>query len=76
MLEVMKKHKKVIKRIVRDVKIINEQPHRHWHYVYRRARAKKLTDDVSTNQIIAGQLFTIIASVFAGYILNFQKYWH
>jgi cation transporter-like permease len=41
--------------------------------VYRRARAKKLTDDVSTNQIIAGQLFTIIASVFAGYILNFQK---
>ena len=70
----MKKHKKVIKRIVRDVKIINDQPHRHWHYVYRRARAKRLlTDDVNTWQIIAGQVFTVIASVFAGYILDFQK---
>ena len=73
MLEVMKKHKKVLKRIARDVKIINEQPHRHWHYVYRRRRARRLTDDVNTWQIIAGQVFTVIASVFAGYLLDIQK---
>jgi cation transporter-like permease len=69
----MKKHKKVLKKIVRDVRVLNAQPHRHWHYVYRRRRARRLTDDVNTWQIIAGQVFTVIASVFAGFILDFQK---
>ena len=68
----MKKTKKHIKKIVRDVQILNAQPHRHWHYVYkhRRARAKRLTDEVSMWQIITGQIFTVVASVFAGYILS------
>ena len=71
----MKKTKKHIKKIVRDVQILNAQPHRHWHYVYkhRRARAKRLTDEVSMWQIITGQIFTVVASVFAGYILDFKK---
>lgn len=69
----MKKHKKVLKKIVRDVRVLNAQPHRHWHYVYRHRRARRLVDDVNTWQIIAGQVFTVIASVFAGFILDFQK---
>lgn len=69
----MKKTKKHFKRIARDVRILNQQPHRHWHYVYRHRRARRLTDDVNTWQIIAGQVFTVIASVFAGYILDLEK---
>lgn len=69
----MRKTKHHIKKIARDVRILNNQPHRHWHYVYKRARAKRITDDVSTKQIITGQVFTIVASLFAGYILNLQK---
>lgn len=69
----MKKQKHPIRRIVQDVKVLNDQPHRHWHYVYRHRRARRLTDDVSTWQIVAGQIFTVIASVFAGYILDIQK---
>lgn len=69
----MRKQKNPIKRIVTDVKVLNKQPHRHWHYVYRHRRARRLTDDVSTWQIVAGQVFTVIASLFAGYILDIQK---
>jgi cation transporter-like permease len=62
-----------IKRFVSDVKVLHKQPHRHWHYVYRHRRARLLTDDVNTWQIVAGQVFTVIASVFAGLILDIQK---
>ncbi len=69
----MQKNKHPVKRLVRDVRVLNRQPHRHWHYVYRHRRARRLTDDVNTWQIIAGQVFTVIASVFAGLILDIQK---
>lgn len=69
----MKKQRHPFKRIVSDVKVLNRQPHRHWHYVYRHRRARRLTDDVNTWQIVAGQIFTVIASIFAGYILDIQK---
>lgn len=72
----MKKNKKVIKKIVRDIHVLNARPHRHWHYVYRHRRAKHqriINDDVNTWQIIAGQVFTVIASVFAGFILDIRK---
>lgn len=62
-----------LKRLVADVKVLHRQPHRHWHYVYKHRRARVLTDDVNTWQIIGGQVFTVIASVFAGLILDIQK---
>lgn len=62
-----------IKRFAADVKVLRDQPHRHWHYVYKNRRARKITDNVSTWQIIAGQVFTVVASVFAGLILDIQK---
>lgn len=71
----MKKTKKHLHKLASDIRVLNAQPHRHWHYVYRhrRARARRITDDVSMWQIIAGQIFTVIASVLAGYILDFKK---
>lgn len=72
----MEKIIKPVKRFVKDVKVLNRQPHRHWHYVYRHRRAKHnrvVIDDVNTWQIIAGQVFTVVASVFAGYILDLRK---
>lgn len=62
-----------IKRLSDDVRVLHTQPHRHWHYVYKHRRARKFTDKVSTKQIIAGQLFTVIASVFAGLVLDINK---
>jgi len=61
------------KRIAQDFKTLHHQPHRHWHYVYRQRKARKFVDEVSTVQIITGQLFTVLASVGAGYILDMQK---
>lgn len=69
----MQKNKHPVKRLVHDVQVLNRQPHRHWHYVYRHRRARRLTDDVSTWQIVAGQVFTVVASIFAGLILDIQK---
>jgi cation transporter-like permease len=69
----MKKLIASTKNFHRDVALLNKQPHRHWHYVYRRRRARQLTDDVDTWEIVAGQVFTIVASVIAGYILDVQK---
>ncbi len=69
----MRKTKQHIKRIASDVRLLNKQPHRHWHYVYRHRRARILTDEVNTWHIIAGQIFTVVASIFAGYILDIQK---
>ncbi len=62
-----------VKKIARDIKTLHQQPHRHWHYVYRQRKARKFVDDVNTTQIIAGQIFTVVASVGAGYILDIQK---
>ena len=69
----MQKTSDPLKRFTSDIKVLRSQPHRHWHFVYRRRRARLITDDVSTWQIIAGQVFTVVASVFAGLILDFQK---
>jgi cation transporter-like permease len=69
----VKKIKKLYRRISDDRKILSSQPHRHWHYVYRHRRARKLIDDVNTWQIIAGQVFTVVASVFAGFLLDIRK---
>ncbi len=69
----MSTQKYTLKKFIDDQKILHQQPHRHWHYVYRHRRARRLIDDVNTWQIIAGQLFTVAASVFAGFILDIQK---
>lgn len=69
----MSTHKLTLKRFVSDQRMLHKQPHRHWHYIYRHRRARRLVDDVNTWQIIAGQVFTVIASVFAGFILDLQK---
>lgn len=69
----MKKIVASAKRFKSDVHVLRNQPHRHWHYIYRRRRARKILDDVNTWQIIAGQVFTVLASVLAGYILDIQK---
>lgn len=67
------KRQKPITRFKSDLTVLRNQPHRHWHYVYKQRRKRLITDDVSTWQIIAGQLFTVVASVAAGYILDIQK---
>ncbi len=42
----------------------------HWHYVYKR---RLRWHGVSTKQIIASQLFTVVASVYAGLLFDIQK---
>lgn len=44
--------------------------HGHWHYLYNR---RLRWHGVSTKQIIASQLFTVIASVIAGVLFDMQK---
>jgi hypothetical protein len=65
----MKKH---IHKIKKDLKELHAQPHRHWHYVYMHRR-RRLGDGINTKEIIAGQIFTVIASVGAGLVLDIKK---
>lgn len=48
----------------------NHKLNRHWRYLYHRRRR---WHGVSTAQIVASQMFTVIASVAAGLLLDFNK---
>lgn len=48
-----------------------ERVHHHWHYVYRRRRKRSI--DISSRQIVVGQLIALSGSLLAGYILELNK---
>lgn len=48
----------------------NHKLNRHWRYVYQRRRR---WHGVSTGQIVASQIFTVVASVAAGLLLDLNK---
>ena len=48
-----------------------ERVHHHWHYVYRRRRKNSL--NISSRQIVVGQVIALSGSMVAGYLLELNK---
>lgn len=52
------------------MQLSNEYHHRHWHYIYS---LRKKRSNSEPQQIIAGQIFTVIVSIGAGLALDNYK---
>jgi len=49
----------------------HHNPHRHWHYVYKKRRNRVL--GISSRRIALGQMVSLIGAVLAGFHLNNNK---
>jgi mgtE-like transporter len=56
--------------MLEEVKDLHRQSPRHWRYLRRR---RLYSPNVSSKQIIAGQIFTVIFSIFGGLVLEEYK---